>query len=69
MSTLPLTMVHHQSPTLVLLAIAFKLVKALSLGKIVGSLVIGVKFGDLGKTLVDILQKEMQLHIQPFRAV
>ena len=69
MSTLPLTMVHHQSPTLVLLEIAFKLVKALSLGKIVGSLAIGVKFGDLGKTLVDILQKEMQLHIQPFRAV
>ena len=69
MSTLPLTMVHHQSPTLILLAIAFKLVEAQSLGNIVGALVIGVNFGDLGKTLVNILPKEMQLHIQPFQAV
>ena len=62
-------MVHHRSPTLILLAIAFKLVEAQSLGKIVSTLVIGVNFGDLGKTLVNILPKEMQLHIQQFRAV
>ena len=69
MSTLPLTMVHHRTPTLILLTIAFKLVEAQSLGKIVGALVIGVDFGDFGKTLVNIFPKEMQLHIQPFRAV
>ena len=59
-------MVHHQSPTLILLTITFKLVEAQSLGKIVSALVIGVNFGDLGKTLVNKLPEEMQLHIQPF---
>ena len=62
-------MVHHQSPTLILLTIAFELVEAQSLGKIVGVLVIGVNFGDFGKTLVYIFPKEMQLYIQPFRVV
>ena len=60
-------MVHHQ--LVILVVIAFKLVEAQTLGKIVSVLVIGVNFGDLGKTLVNILPKEMQLHIQPFQAV
>ena len=48
---------------------AFKLVEAQSIGKVVGALAIGINFGDFGKTFVHILPKEMKLHIQSFRAV
>ena len=63
---------HHGASSITNLDSAYdclQTVKAQSLGKIVSMLVIGVDFGHLGKTLVYILPKEMQLHIQPFQVV